>query len=577
MNNLLRIFAISIFYILSISCTVIFSQNEPEVSDKFNDKSIRVEKAIDTLIKKTYEELETAYNSSKTDSIATQLYATAYLTKAKKEGNVLEIANGYHMFCWITINQPSKLRRYADSIITLTKYKKYKKYPTRGYLLKGYMLFVQNNYSPALKAYLEGLKYAELKNDPENIIALKHNIALLRSILGEDQEALKTYYNNLKFIIKQDTAVKFRPHYVTTLFKISETYNQLKILDSGYFYIRKTIHATLKGERQFYYPEALITSGINSYLREDFQNAIDSLLKADELLIDYRSFEGKVNAYLWLGKSLLKQDKENEGFKYLEKVDSMTQISNYSPKIRDAYTLLIEHYKTINNKDKQLSLMQKLIQFDSITNKKHKKLNVDLVKNYDTAQLIKEKDRLIQRIQNKNKKTRYRFILTSLGIIILLTFLYYYFYKNKKIKYQKDFDKKLHNLESKNLKKTKELEISLEITDDIIKKLENFERNQGFLNSDLTMAKVAKSFKTNSTYLSKIINTHKQKNFANYLNDLRIEYCIEQMRTNRKFRLYAIKSIAKEVGFNSVQSFSSAFHKKTQKYPSEFIREIDSH
>ncbi|MCK8523551.1 helix-turn-helix domain-containing protein [Aquimarina sp. D1M17] len=560
------------FYIFITSNTSVISQTDQNVSDRFKETSIHIEKSIDTLLRKTYEELEKEYNTNEKDSILAKLYASAYLEKAKKENNKLQIANGYHFFCWLSANDFEKSLKYADSIIELTKNDKFKKYPTRGYLFRGFNLFELNKYNPALQSYISGLKHAEIMNDTANVIALKHNIALLRNTLGESREALKEYFENLKFIIKQDTLDKFRPHYVTTLYKISSTYNELGVADSGYIYIKKMIRSTLASKKRYYYPEALLISGMNSYLRKDFQAAIDSLHKAEGILNTNGVHSSKVMTNLWIGKSLLQLNKKENAFNYLKKVDSMIDKSNYTYSYRDAFTLLIDHYKDVDNKDKQLELMQKLIQFDSITSAKHQKLNVNLVKNYDTAKLIKEKDLLIQDIQNQSQKTKFQYIIIGILILLITSIIYYSFYKKKKLAYLREFDEKLKHIETKKIKKAKDLEIDPKVTKDIIKKLERFEQNLVFLNTNLTQTKVAKSFKTNSTYLSKIINTHKKKNFANYLNDLRIEYCIKQIETNPKFRLYSVKSIANEVGFNSVQSFSSAFHKKTGKHPSEYIK-----
>lgn len=572
MNRIvLRIVIILTFYIFFTSNTTVFSQTDQNVSDRFKETSIPIEKPSDTLLRKTYEELEKGYNTNKKNIRVAKLYITAYIEKARLEESILELANGYRLYCWFTGFQSEISLKYADSIIEITKNRKFKKYPTRGYLFRGINLFGLNRYNEALDAYIEGLKYAELNNDPENMIALRLNIALLRNTLGENKEALKELLENLKFVKTQDTIIKFRSHYENTLYNIAKTYNEIGIADSGYIYSKKTIYAILNGQKK-HYTEALIVSGENSYLRKDYHSAIDSLLKADKLFSNKSLLSSKTLSNLWKGKSFLQLDQPDKAIIYLKKVDSMIDHTNYYHSYRDAYTLLLDYYKEKEDTQNQLDIMQKLIKFDSISNLKQKKLNVDIIKKYDTPQLIKEKDLLIEEIQNQNQKSKYQYIFIGLVILLLTSLLYYSFYKKKRLEYQKVYDEKLQQIEAKKIKKTKDLEIDPKVTEDIIKKLDRFEQDLVFLNTNLTQTKVAKSFKTNSTYLSKIINTHKKKNFANYLNDLRIEYCIEQIRTNPKFRLYAVKSIAKEVGFNSVQSFSNAFHKKTGKYPSEYIK-----
>ena len=79
---------------------------------------------------------------------------------------------------------------------------------------------------------------------------------------------------------------------------------------------------------------------------------------------------------------------------------------------------------------------------------------------------------------------------------------------------------------------------------------------------------------TNTKYLSKIINHHKNKSFINYVNDLRVEYSIEQLKESDVLKSYTIQGIAEEVGFNSAESYSSAFKKSTGIKPSYFLREL---
>ncbi len=86
---------------------------------------------------------------------------------------------------------------------------------------------------------------------------------------------------------------------------------------------------------------------------------------------------------------------------------------------------------------------------------------------------------------------------------------------------------------------------------------------------------MAKSFGTNYTYLSKVINLQKGKHFSNYINDLRIVYAYQELKKDPKLRNYTIKAIAKECGFKSAESFSKAFLKKTGIYPSHFIKSLN--
>jgi AraC-like DNA-binding protein len=86
---------------------------------------------------------------------------------------------------------------------------------------------------------------------------------------------------------------------------------------------------------------------------------------------------------------------------------------------------------------------------------------------------------------------------------------------------------------------------------------------------------VAKRFNTNSSYLSKVVNLKKDKNFSQYISELRIAYAVDKLKNNPRFRKYTIKAIAEEVGFGNAQSFSKAFYSRTGIQPSYFIRNLN--
>ncbi len=110
----------------------------------------------------------------------------------------------------------------------------------------------------------------------------------------------------------------------------------------------------------------------------------------------------------------------------------------------------------------------------------------------------------------------------------------------------------------------------------ILEQLDQFEANNGFLSQDISQVKLSKSFKTNSTYLSKVINLKKDKNFSQYINDLRVDYFMKEIKVSEKFKKFTIKALANECGFKSAESFSKAFYKKHGIYPSYFLNQLQN-
>ncbi len=128
--------------------------------------------------------------------------------------------------------------------------------------------------------------------------------------------------------------------------------------------------------------------------------------------------------------------------------------------------------------------------------------------------------------------------------------------------------------------RTAELALKLGISETILtrvlQKLESFELAHGYLDKELTLNSLAKSFGTNHSYLSKIIHLTKDKSFKSYLNDLRIEFAYEDLQQNTHRRKYTIEAIAYENGFRSAESFSKKFKARYQIYPSKFLKTLEA-
>jgi len=119
------------------------------------------------------------------------------------------------------------------------------------------------------------------------------------------------------------------------------------------------------------------------------------------------------------------------------------------------------------------------------------------------------------------------------------------------------------------------LNIAPNVIDSIKEHLNAFEQTEGFLEKQITTTSLASKFNTNTKYLSKVIRVYKEKSFVNYINDLRIDYFMNKVQIDSKFRRYTIKALAQECGFNTTEAFSKTFYKKTGIYPSFYIKQIE--
>ncbi|QMU64429.1 MAG: helix-turn-helix domain-containing protein [Flavobacteriaceae bacterium] len=119
------------------------------------------------------------------------------------------------------------------------------------------------------------------------------------------------------------------------------------------------------------------------------------------------------------------------------------------------------------------------------------------------------------------------------------------------------------------------LNIPDEITDSVLRALDVFEKHQEYTSPQITLNFLAKKFNTNTNYLSKIINHYKKTSFTNYLNTLRIDNIIKELKENPIIRKFTIKAIAQEAGYNNADSFSKTFFKLKGIKPSDYIKNME--
>lgn len=108
----------------------------------------------------------------------------------------------------------------------------------------------------------------------------------------------------------------------------------------------------------------------------------------------------------------------------------------------------------------------------------------------------------------------------------------------------------------------------------LLRKLELFEKNKGFIKKDINLSSLAKQFETNTKYLSEIIKTHRQKQFNNYLNELRVNYIVDRLQNEPKYINTKISYLASDCGFTSHSTFTTIFTQITNESPSIFMKRI---
>ncbi len=528
-----------------------------------------------------FEILEKELDAQTEDALKSQIVEEA-LQKAKIAADTLAMADAYYFMSKIKTSEKSE---YADSIIDITHKKKFKRYPALGYLIKGNLNYELGAYKKALDDYLKGSIAAKENGNEPLYFSLKFNIGLLKNTAGERAEAQKIFAERLTYL-DQNPKIKTSYNYNGTLFALADSYIYNKQLDSAKVYIDRGIKETLKAKNESIYSILVVYSGMYHYFSKDYDRAIDSLQKGKRLI--QHTDEVKTRTAIcdyYLARCHQEMGDTDLSVQYFERVDSiLKETEDAIPEIIDTYDHLITYYKSQKQVDKQLEYINTRLRFDSILHANQIYLTKNISKRYDTLELISEKEKLISQLEEDKflKEEKITILSIFLGILVLVAgYGFWRSYNNRKLflevlEKQKEKEKtKEQNIEEVIAAKPKEeIDIPEEVVNEVLKKLQSFENSAKFSKKHYTLNTLAKELDTNSAYLSKIINVYKHINFANYLNNLRVDFAIDQLTTNNPLRSYTIKAIAEEVGFKNAQSFSTAFHKRTGIYPSYFIKKL---
>ncbi len=578
---------------------------------------------LDVLTRKSYEELEHNFNEVRYDFTKAECYAKAYLKKSIADKDIIKQANSYYFLS--KINTFIISEHYADSIISLTKNMKHHTYPAKGYIAKAIALERRRKYRASFYQLLKALEYANANNNVLQQLEVKYQVGLIRTDRGKHEKArddLKTYLHKIKEEHHQDKNYAY--HYSKALYALGDLYNQNRHYDSAAIFAKKGLEFALKHKNSLNPAYFRLTMGITAYFKEDYDTSLVYLQKAAEAFKMASNIKNLMTCYFYMGNVYDYTWQEDNVVFYYKKIDSIVEATpsvfpliNVSleriaskepltvfPFMKDVYAYLSHHYKKgtlvlppnegnrIVNRSRYILSFSDFIGYNSEKDFIEKTLKnttgiaigdmyrdfeLEIVNNYD----IPEKTREIEALNNDKLVAR-TWVLSLSAIVLLVSFFTYYYYKRQR-SYRSKFEALLTKNESvserpANRSKTAipdDLNISEKALSNITGKLKVFIGDEQFLNNDISLHTLAKSMGTNPSYLSKVINFYQQKNFSAYITELRINYAVEVLKTNAVFRKYSIKAIAEETGFNTEQSFSRAFYKKTGIYPSYFIRELE--
>tara|TARA_R110002012_G_scaffold300131_1_gene499700 strand:+ start:67191 stop:68903 length:1713 start_codon:yes stop_codon:yes gene_type:complete len=521
------------------------------------------------------------------DSVKTKVFINAYISESINEGNPKNLWEGYHNLTsyYNRFNDTSKVVQYTDTLFSVAKTNNLKVELLKSYHLKNNylkMLFglddpriIENIFNALEIAQEIGSKIWQCK--------YYNDIAEYYKLTRDFDNALDFYNKNLlmlKGIIKTSDYKAYKVwggNYENTCLDVADIYIQINKIDAAKTYnqMAKSVLDTIEGGYSDVSRYRYIVNELEiNLLENDIESAKKMLLIVQDSIPEVfkRPFREYAKLYL---QGLVSYHEGNfkKAIASFESIDTVRIKNNERLGMfhNDLYKYLYKSHLQLGNSKKSDYYFD--LHMESLNGQMDLNNSVNLnLKNTELAKYNEE----VSALSEQRAEQRFYLIAFISGSLISFIGVILFFKKR-----QKKSKEKLNRLvaEIKSQKQVvKREKVALNIHDEeikrIIKRLHKLEEKEYYLRIDCTAINLAKKLKTNTTYLSKIINVHYQKNFTTYINDLRIDYVLERLQNDSQLRKYSIQGIANEIGFKSKESFNAAFKKRTGVLPSALIKEL---
>ena len=339
-----------------------------------------------------------------------------------------------------------------------------------------------------------------------------------------------------------------------TYFAISK--NNDKYLDSTLIYYKKAFHVSEEFNPKHKNSSSLYNLRLANVLikRKEFKKALEK--------VNSYELDPKSQSYHFLKSIIFKNLKINDSSYYHSY--KFLNFKNSSPSTEKnkiaIFNILADLYNSSNKIDSAFKYSKLALDKLKILNESKTEANKNHYL-YDFDQIKKVNDSII----NKEIKTKINLIITFLLITILIITIGLYLLKKEKKR------------SSENLTTPKkDYSINLELEEMVLRELENFEISEIYLDSTFNINKLAKQLNTNTSYLSSIVNERKGKTYKQYITELRMNYLLNLINKESKYRKYTVEALGNKIGYTNASSFSRSFKNFTGLSPSEYLNSLNN-
>lgn len=523
---------------------------------------------LDSLKNRNFDYFEAQLSSHAVGRPQRELYANAWLRKAKQESNCKQIAMAYKAVMYTASKK--FYPNYTDSILATANRCGDNVLLGDAYLTKGIVHYERREIAMALDNYLLADNYISKTKDYYLIHKVKYGIGMTKYYLGFYHEAVSLFREcRIYFAEENDRA------YLNSLHMLGLCYNRLNDFDSCSQINRMGLQAEQKLDNRSMHWYFIHSEGVNQYFKGNYKQSLQMLLQSLPHMKNFGDTTNEAIANFYIAKCFLAKEENIEALPYLKKVDEAFAKENYlRPDLRESYELLINHFKAQGDRELQLLYINKLLNVDEVLNKNYRGMLTKIFSQYDTKKLISSRTEI-----ERSMKTMKIISLTIIALLIsTIAVLIQRHFRNKK-RFRKKYEELINKQPEPTgsgslLAKESACDISPAVTAAILKQLQKFEDGQKFLEKDMNLGRMAELMQTNTKYVSKIIQRYRGKGTIEYISDLKIDHIVQKLKTDTRSRNYTNKALADDAGFGSTQNFTRAFKARYTISPTYYIEQL---
>jgi len=568
--QILKVFSIIFLYSFCIDSCLGFQSDIIKIKEK---EFIQSEKNLDKIhgiLKEKYAE----------DLQKAKTYFEVYLERGVLEKNENIQLYAYYYLSDIAYENGDYLTAidYSKSMLKIGKDNNNSGQQISALNQLGNIYYKMRNYDESLNFFIQANEIHRKRNPNKLQIGLLTNINMIRTRAHRYTEALVSYNEIIDLLEKDEykDIDNYWANFISLLLGKGVCYFHLKEYDLAIQSYKEGKKMARDHKLNVYQPIFNMTIGEAYTGKKMYDEALKYLFEANRELQSVTSnFDPNLHtSYFHLATVFYQQQEYQKALDYLSEsftIIEKKQKEGEIEKINEMYDMAYNAAKKINNKDL-------IIKYGEAYRRVINAFHLDDIRTKDR---LYDKD--ISELEEKNqnlstKKTTY-VTLIFLFTLIILGLSVYFFKKeqqNKKL-FQELIIQQKENIQAEpeefDDKPSKKELVTDEKVRTLLKNLKDLEETNFFLAQDCNLYTTAKLIDTNTTYLSKIINEHKQQSFNEYINTLRINYFLATFKKDKKMKSYTIKAIATELGYKSVNTFASAFKKQTGISHSYFIKQ----